>query len=264
MSDLTISRKWGVAAKAATSFALLSLIFANGLGFFASSAHAGFIGDLVTVTFTDELSGRSASHSLPNPFAHLPPQAQVPDRVIAMLAERFEMRSHGHTLGYIDALAVDLDGDPVAEIGFTVTAVGADMNVSVVSAVVEFDALSDPAANATAEVHVTDLDNNGAMADVVAPNIGIFRAIYNGTDTYTQLFGDVNVTAGGTGMIDANVVRDIVGDVTSIQSVLNFKLSANDTATGFGRFEVVPEPTTGMLALLGTLGLAGFRRRRRR
>ncbi len=57
-----------------------------------SDAYAEYIGsDLVTVTMTDG-QGHSASRGIANPFAHLPPQAQVPEHVQEMISERFDWR----------------------------------------------------------------------------------------------------------------------------------------------------------------------------
>jgi hypothetical protein len=56
-------------------------------------------------------------------------------------------------------------------------------------------------------------------------------------------------------------LSSIAGLVTDIQAEYQFTLSANDSASGTSRFEVVPEPVAMHLALLGIVGLLLARRR---
>ncbi len=62
----------------------------------------------------------------------------------------------------------------------------------------------------------------------------------------------------------------IDGDVDSIQGVLQFTLSADDTVSGIGRFEVtpqaaaIPEPSTFVLLGMAAVGLLLCTRRRLR
>lgn len=228
-----------------------------------SIAQAAFIGsDLVVITMTDD-AGNSASRGIANPFANLPPQAQVPDFVREMIHERFALSDGDNVLGYIDSMGANLIGDPVASISFSVTAGASDVTVSVSSATVSFPTLTNPAASSKAEVTLTD-NNSGdgpATIDTVGANAGLYRAIYNGSSQYSAHLGDSSV-GGGSVLFSEDTSGPVAGNVSSIQSRFDFKLSAGDTAVGTGTFTVViPEPTTLGLLACGILALAAANRR---
>ena len=223
--------------------------------------NAGYIGsDLVVVTMTDG-QGRSASQGIANPFANLPPQAQVPPFVQDMINERFQLSDGDTVLGWIDSLGVELIGDPVASINFNVTA-ASEVTVSVSSATVSFSALNNPPASAEAEVTLTDNNGNGAaMIETINGNAGLFRAIYNGSTQYAALLGDSSI-GGGSVTFSEDTSGPIAGSVTSIAARFDFKLSAGDSASGSGRFVVVPEPSFAIFLLSSCATLAAARRRR--
>ncbi len=224
-------------------------------------AQAEFLSpDLVTITMTDA-HGHSASKGIANPFEKLPPQANVPERVQERIAERFELK-HGNTvLGWVDSLGVDLDGDPVAGINFSLTAGGSDVTVTVTSATVAFAALMNPAASAEAEVTLTDLGGGGATISTLSGNSGLFKAIYNGTQEYGSLLS-TSAVGGGSVNFSQDISGPIAGSVSSIQAQFAFKLTAGDSAQGSGTFTVVPEPTLIGLALCGCLTLLVTRKGR--
>lgn len=228
-----------------------------------SAARAGFIGaDLVVVTLTDD-AGNSASKGIANPFANLPPQAKVPAFVREMLNERFALTNGDNTLGWIESLSADLVGDPVASISFSVTAGSSDVTVSVSSAMVTFSAINNPAASSEAEVTLTDNNANGAATiETVGGNGGLYRAIYNGSSQYSTHLGDSSISGGSVTFSDATS-GPIAGNVSSIRSRFDFKLSAGDFASGTGTFTVIPEPATfGLLACCCVaLATANLRRR---
>jgi hypothetical protein len=225
-------------------------------------AQAGYIGnDLALVTMSDS-QGRTASAGIANPFANLPPQAQVPPFVREMISERFELRVGDDILGWIDSLGVELIGDPVASINFVVTAGGSDVTVTVSSATVTFPALNNPAASAEAEITLTDNGGTPATIDPLSGNNGLFRAIYNGTQEYASLLGSSSI-GGGSVTFSEDTSGPIGGSVSSIRAEFAFELSAGDTASGTGTFTVVPEPTSVGLAICAFVALIASKRRRR-
>lgn len=224
-----------------------------------AGAQADFVGsDLVMVTMSDT-QGRSASAGIPNPYVNLPDQ--VPDHVEEMINERFAIQDGDDVLGWVDWLAADLDGDPVASIGFNVTAGGSNVTVGVSSATVAFSPLNNPPASAEAEVTLTDNGNDGAAIDVVGGETGLFKAIYNNSQEYVSLLGSSSVMGGEVDIFQEDANGPIAGSVSSIQAQFNFELSAGDSARGTGRFVVVPEPSTVVMLLGSCLAWGSMRRR---
>ncbi|NQU21565.1 MAG: PEP-CTERM sorting domain-containing protein [Candidatus Nealsonbacteria bacterium] len=240
---------------------LLAGIFLASISIAASPVRAEFIG-LVTVTATNSHGSASANF---NPLSHLPPQAQVPERVRLMLAEKFKMRSQGEVIGTIDELIIDMDGDPVVQLTFGATSGSSDTTFSITSTVVAFDPLSFPTAEATMNGTLTDTGNDGAS---LSSTSGLFQALYNGDTTFASLVGGVNGGAGSVTEFGQLLgPMEIDGDVDSIQGIVQFTLSADDTVSGVGRFEVtpqIPEPSTFVLLGIAAVGLLIRTRRRQR
>lgn len=170
-------------------------------------------------------------------------------------------------LGEIDGLSVFLDSDPTVSLNFAVIAGATTTTFTISSPVVSFGALSNPQAFATAAVTLTDNDGNGATFSGLYPGTESYQALYNGA---SSLFASL-VPTFSVGPNDSNISSQrfpvtgtvtIPGSVTDIQSQFNFTLTANDEASGTSRFNVVPEPSSLLLAALGGLGLMWRLRRR--
>lgn len=105
------------------------------------------------------------------------------------------------------------------------------------------------------------LGHNGAAA--------MFTALVDGADYDTLLAVDSTVTAAFGSAVTSpesfglpGLTQPIPGGVsTSIGIRLSFTLTPGDSASFTSRFEVVPEPTTGLLLGVGLLGVAFLRRR---
>lgn len=161
-------------------------------------------------------------------------------------------------------LSLELEGDPVVSLGYSATAGGFDTTFSISSATLSFPALIDPEGSAEADVTLTDTGGDGAVSlDLVSPRSGIAWSEYNDVNTFAELIGPISVSDGGGFSVtadEATGVQTISGSVSKIQTGVVFKLSARDNVTGRSRFEVVPEPATVSLVILG--GVALLRRRR--
>ena len=225
----------------------------------ASPVKADIIGDLVTVDVSSTLGTARAQF-------HFPPQ--IPDpvasngRVLWALENAIEMRNNNaDLLGVIENLSIEFWGDPVVQLSFTATAGGVPTTFSISSAILSFPALSEPDAWATADVTLTDTATDGASFNLVAGDDGAYKAVYNGGTLFAHLIGPMILSSGGSANQDSSTgTQTIAGSVSSIQSSFRFVLSADDIASGHGRFEVVPEPAA--LSLLSLTLLAVIRRRR--
>jgi hypothetical protein len=207
----------------------------------AGTATADFIGATITVEATNTDGRGTFTVNLP---------ANAPDPYTYNNPNVVELRdSENMLIGSIDDIQVHLEGDPVASISFIATAGSFPTTFSINSAVVSFPPILNPIGNATATVTLTDTSTNGASLTPVAPNTGVFLPTYNGSTLFFPFVGAQNISSGGAVTANESTGDQIIaGSVSSIQARFNFTLSAMDTATGFGRFEVVPEPSTIILA----------------
>ena len=178
----------------------------------------------------------------------------------------------GALLGTIKDLQITMDGDPGITLGFNVDATNVATHVTFSSAVLSFAPLTNSQAFASAAITVTDNDGDGATATGLLPGGTAYQAQYNGGPIFANLILPVTAPSDGSSTgsdrqpLSGNTA---IGTTFSIHSQFDFMLSANDSASGTSRFNVVagpnvPEPSTLALAALGFLGLAfrGWRRRR--
>ena len=153
-------------------------------------------------------------------------------------------------------------GDPQIAMGFAITAGAADTTVTITSATLNFSALSNPTAAASAGLTLTQ---TGGSPDAFLTGLGgdtgsAFAAYYNvppGTVFGEYVSGlTTTTTISGSGSSGGFVM--IPGSVSSMQTVYSFVLSAGDQASGTSNFLLVPEPATLVLLACGLL----FARRR--
>lgn len=159
-----------------------------------------------------------------------------------------------------------LIADPVVSIGFSVLAGAADTDFTISTALLSFPAINNAIGSASGSVTVTDVDGNGASIAGIG-GAPIFEWDYNGlVPTGTNFVTFVNGTAAGafqSATDSANFGPVVIGgNVSDISGAVNFRLSANDRASGTGVF-VVEIPTPGAIGLASLAGLTALRRRRR-
>jgi hypothetical protein len=159
-------------------------------------------------------------------------------------------------IGTIRGLDIELNGDPGVSLGFFVTANAAPTHITVRSSLVTFGALVNPQAFASAGVTVTDNDEDGASVAGLFPGTLAYEAMYNGSSVFANLVSPVVAPANSSATVSdrfpAVGFSTIAGAVSSIQTQFDFMLSANDSASGTSRFNVVvPEPAGIVLGLLG-------------
>jgi hypothetical protein len=223
-------------------------VFAAVLGLAAQSARADFIGAI----HIDFQSGNSAGS-----YEFILPMNQDPYQWTLAAPVNIYGSDDQQLIGTLRELHVELEGDPGVSLGFNVTANNSPTLVTVTSATVTFAPLFNPMAFASAAITVTDAGSNGANATGTFGGSLAYQALFNGSSVFANLVSPVSAgvdsSATGSDRLPALGMISIPGAVTSIQSQFSFVLSANDTASGTSRFNVVPEPASLILVVLGLL-----------
>ncbi len=173
-----------------------------------------------------------------------------------------------------DATGVEIQQDPVVNLGFAVQAGAADTMFSFSSAKLTFPSIASAEGRAQAAFNLTDSDGsgpdpgNGVYATLTGqfPAGDAYRAQYNGFPvgtTFQEMIQPYSADffssapsneehPNGGGFIP------IPGVVTDMSAQISFELSAFDLASGTTTFEVIPEPAA--LALFAVAGLLLRRR----
>jgi hypothetical protein len=162
------------------------------------------------------------------------------------------------TLAHLDMVTVAFQGDPVATVGFAVTAGAYATSFSFSSPLITFDPLSNTEAYAEAGIMVTGPTGRTLYGSYTGGMA--YKALYNNTTIFSYLVNTpiTSYSGGNTGASQA-----LPGTITSIQSKFQFILSAGATASGSSYYDVetvIPEPAS--MLLLGLGGLALLRKRR--
>jgi hypothetical protein len=177
-------------------------------------------------------------------------------------------------LATVNGLTLSYDTDPFVSLGFNVVSGGAPTNFSISSAVVPVaPTITNGLAFATAGVTVTENPPfDGASMTGLFAGSKAYEARYNGGGSiFADLVSPVivppfGITGTGTEKFPPGVGTTVVipGVVFNIESQFNFTLSANDQASGTSIFNIVPEPSSVVLAACGLAALVWHVARRRR
>lgn len=179
----------------------------------------------------------------------------------------------GALIGMITSGTVTMqDSGGLVATSFAVTAGNSATNFQISSGEVFLPVKFNPQGRASSGLTVTDNTGNGASVTGNRPGGTAFSAHYNGLAPAGTAFS--NLIAGPLSEPNAfgsestsqsfpvapGVFAPIVANVTSISSLWDFTVTANDQASGTSVFVLVPAPAS--LALMGMGGLITGRRRR--
>ena len=160
-------------------------------------------------------------------------------------------------------------GGPSASLNVTATAGGSsDTTFFLSSSDVTFSPLLNPDGHATAAIRLIDFSGDGAASLTGEFSGSCYKAVYNSTDTFSQMIGNTSFSGQSPGFyVDVSMEamwQTIPDTVTSIKSQWNFTLSAGDRLEANGLFELATIPAPGAL-VLGSIGISivGYMRRRR-
>jgi len=228
------------------------------------AAQADIRGGALTVTASDE-AGHTATFvwSVDNLSFHAQDNSWR-----GTMNTPFEFRTdEGALLATINELDLVLHEDPSVFMAFSVAAGVSDTTFLISTALLSFPVIPAAIGRASAGFSLTDTDGNGAtMTGLLAGGTG-YEAQYNGIvgSVFTDLVKGYSVGPGGSATSFDNDpflgYRPVGAAVADIHSLVNFKVTKHDLASGTNVFEVVPEPSTYLAAGAGLLGL--LRRRKR-
>jgi hypothetical protein len=181
----------------------------------------------------------------------------------------------GVQIALLKDAVVNLDPDPQIAWSFAVQAGELAADFEIRSALLSFPTIPASVAEGRASCgfSVTDLDGDGALLQALGdPGAGAYTAAYNGWwpsgTEFANMINMISASPGGTGSASQSYPPTApwwvpVGeDVANMSSRAWFSLTANDTAAGTNNFEIVPEPSTLGVLLLGGVAILGRRSRR--
>lgn len=191
-------------------------------------------------------------------------QWSLPVEAFTLISEQ-----SGISLGTIRELQAAYESDPVVSLNFNVISGEANTNFTINSALIQFAAIANPYAYATASVTVTDENGDGGTLTGLLGGKAYQAKYNNASSVYTTILSPVTAaewdTFTGTERTPPVAPnRDIIHTtVSSISSQFQFQLTAGDSASGTSSFNVssIPEPATLALLTLGGLAVASRRRR---
>ena len=242
---------------------LLTLLTISGA--FAGNGTATLSGPLFSIQATTA-SGLLGSVDIPNPWG-----PNLVDTASWVLDHDINITAGDIVIGKLTAFQYSIASaaDPTAMLIFAVQAGSSDTTFNFSSGPVSFSTITNGMAYASAGVTLTG-DSNGATITGLFGG-KCYQARYNASNTvFTNLVNSFSTPVDSTSTAsERNPVAgrvQIAGAVDSIQSQFNFTLSANDTASGTSRFDIIPIPEPGSLLALGggLIGLIGFNVRRKR
>ncbi len=237
-----------------SSIAQRVLVSALALSALAGVAHAGIVGQPLTISVSSSLG--TASHTI---FIG-DDQDPSPTGFSYDFAGSLDLTSGSNTIAQLTSLSLSFQDDPMIFLDFNVTAGGADTTITFTTGTLSFSPLFNPTAVASGGLTVTDNSGNGGWANP-ASGANAHYAYYNGGSIYAQFIGPISfLPPFNTGDANGNFPGAIAGNVSDMHVVRAFTLSANDSASGTSSYVIVPAPAG--LGLLGLAGLMGSRRRR--
>src|SRR5262245_37924803 len=189
-----------------------------------------------------------------------------------------EMRSYeGTLLGMLNPAggpgsSIEYVNDPIVNLNFSVAAGASTTTFMIGSALLTFPVISPAQGRASADFSVTDADGSGVSLTAIGGNSTTrgYAAAVNGmagpapagANQFTEMIPSFGAGPFGSAVSGDNFpplgYSPIGVPVSSISSFIQFRLSAFDLASGTSTFEVIPEPASVLLLVLGV----GLLRRR--
>lgn len=244
------------------------LACAGALGLSASVARAAkpMTAAFIEVRATDD-SGREAS------FSQAFPVSFWDGRIEWGLTSPIELVcDDGQPLATLESLQVGYDADPIVDLAFSLrnSDLGNPTFFSITSTTISFPGISNATGVATASMSITN--GIGSPAGVASsgqfPGTKAYQARYstdgviNTGTVFANLVDSLSAVIGTSQTEETNggLFVAIPGTVYMMESEYQFILSAGDQASGTSHFEIVPEPASLGLLVLGSL-LVSRRRR---
>lgn len=154
---------------------------------------------------------------------------------------------------------------------FTLIAGASNVDIQIQTGVLSFASVPNPGGRSDVGATLTDTSGSlpGATASGGFPGDTAFRALFNGTSIFRDYLdfsvpfsvGEDESDAVVDNMNPPGSFQSVGFDVSSMQAVYAFSVTANDQFSSTGTWVVLPAPGFGVLGILG-FGAACRRRRR--
>lgn len=168
--------------------------------------------------------------------------------------------------------SIEYIADPVVNLSFSVQAGNSTTSFTIASALLSFPTIAAAQGRASVGFSITDFSGgDGATLTGTGGHSGTagYVAQYNGFagtnsgTSFAEVLGSLSAGPFLTATDSANVPAagyTAIGSVSDMSTVVSFTLSAGDFASGTSTFEIIPEPTTGLLLIAAAGVLFGRRR----
>jgi len=161
-------------------------------------------------------------------------------------------------IGAVNNIGLTVRNDPTIFTNFNLTAGTLPTTFTLTLAQVLFPAINNPDAVASVGLTLSDSDASGSASlsgNAGTGGVNSFVARYNGSSIFAEGIPSISVSSvGGSSAGNLNTgLQTIAGSVSSMQAVLDFDLSARDSASGTGFYVIVPEPAAVVLLAFGVL-----------
>jgi len=195
---------------------------------------------------------------------------QTPDGWAWATDEPIEMWANDNLLATLNpggspgGLGVTYVADPVVNLNFSVQAGGSTTSIVIASALLSFPTINSPVGAASAAFSLTDANGDGATLVGIGDPAGAqggYLAQYNGYagSLSGTTFAEVHQMMSAAAFDTTTATVDVPGAGTTpigvpvfdMSSVISFRLSANDLASGTTNFVITPEPSSVLLLACG-------------
>jgi hypothetical protein len=164
--------------------------------------------------------------------------------------------SGSEVLGTFGPGHLELYADPSVAMGFSFQSGEVPLSVTISSALLSFPSMPNPAARTSAAATLLDLSGAGAALTGTGPGGFAYRALFEDGSTFASGIPELVVTppdslAATSFTYPAVGYLPVSSSHTGISAQWSFTISARAMVSGSSEFEIIPEPASLLLIVVG-------------